>query len=537
MTYRTILPLALTVLAIAACDTPLSEDVGGDADSDPVTVALGDAGSAAIDAPVSIDVSVIENDGSYPQDAKSPLLEISGGLAAGETATIAISLDSGISATDEIVRAARSQSGSPQWVEVGTTTVDNDLLRIEVDDLNGVWAVVTAPQAPTVTSDAAAGTDRTPTWQWSYDPVPQAVRYRLDDGDWIQLDDPNTTSFTPDSALSMGEHSLSVQAGTGTGVWSEAGNYSREVRYQASDYFALDPGSRISYTITDQLEFQLEDGTTVNVNDGNAFVADLVTQNDLSDGSGAASGLIPLTPETDFSQGPESALRFNREIDSGKYWGFEGGAPSRGTGNYLWLLGILPTEVTEGARETGPLGRAFTWSYNGTVTMQDATGQDVTFDDTLRVDVTIDATAAQNFPSSDPLGADYWEGSGYAVFARGVGVVEISYDRANLGNISIEYRDHGTLSQTTISGTVKDENGNGLEGYHVELDQDVSTDDGLEGAVTNGSGEFNLSVYGNYAYLFVGDDSDSDGKLEKSDIAYTEQHVDTSGGSVTIVVP
>jgi hypothetical protein len=81
-----------------------------------------------------------------------------------------------------------------------------------------------APAAPTL-----IGTDFTketyPMWSWQNSPDTVASRYRLNQGDWVLIDDSAVNTFRPNSALEDGTHAFEVQIQDSTGNWSASSVY------------------------------------------------------------------------------------------------------------------------------------------------------------------------------------------------------------------------------------------------------------------------------------------------------------------------
>ena len=85
----------------------------------------------------------------------------------------------------------------------------------------------TAPNAPTVSSDASATTHTLPTWTWTPGGGGNGTfRYQFNttDPDWWTTT--TAAAWTPGSALADGTYTLYVQERDNAGDWSEAGSYS-----------------------------------------------------------------------------------------------------------------------------------------------------------------------------------------------------------------------------------------------------------------------------------------------------------------------
>ncbi len=503
-----------------------------DVDDDPGEVDLGGDTGASVDAPVDVEASVVSDTSGYPSDAKTPLLELSGDLGSGETATISFTVSDGLTDRDVIVRA----TGSGTWERVGTTELSSDgtTVSITVSDLNGVWAVVTVPAAPTVTS-GADGSTRRPSWSWEVDSSTGAVRYQLNgtSDSWVEVSDPSTTSFTPTQDLPLGEHTLYVQAGTGTGLWSDTQSLTVPVHYDAADFFNLDAGFGVKYKVTDTYVYS-DDSQT---NSGSPFNVWVVNQTPISTGDEFFSGIITVMPETEISKGPYSALIFSTSLDgSSGVWGFGGGMPASGQAQMLRYMTAVDATIIDGVVLTDPEnGVVYAWSYGGERTVG---GNPV---DTVRIDVSIDQSSAEQLAGSNP--AEYYEGEGYVILAPDVGPVELQFDRTNGTSLSFDRLEHGIQSRHTLSGTLDDSTYDVANStYYVHLDTVVGefnpgtgvVSDPLPGATADANGEFSLDVYGPVARLYVGLDRNSDGLMDVP-LPGVEFVPDTSAGDIGVV--
>ncbi|MBN1412745.1 MAG: hypothetical protein JW969_17995 [Spirochaetales bacterium] len=106
----------------------------------------------------------------------------------------------------------------------------NHVLYVQERDLAGNWSLcgnwgvvvdLDPPSAP-VPSVPNPTDDTTPTWVWPQ--VSSAVTYRinLDGGGWTDIGD--VLSYTPATPLTVGSHSLEVQARDAAGNWSASGS-------------------------------------------------------------------------------------------------------------------------------------------------------------------------------------------------------------------------------------------------------------------------------------------------------------------------
>ncbi|MDX9769010.1 MAG: T9SS type A sorting domain-containing protein [Tenuifilaceae bacterium] len=88
----------------------------------------------------------------------------------------------------------------------------------------------TAPGIPTVTGPTLTNNAK-PTWEWSQhgvNPGNGIFRYGYAEGTWIEPETTNTT-FTPDTDLNSGTHTLFVQEQDDAGNWSLSGSHAIEV--------------------------------------------------------------------------------------------------------------------------------------------------------------------------------------------------------------------------------------------------------------------------------------------------------------------
>lgn len=561
LTLGTALFIAFLVL-FAGCDNPLAEDDGEQEQQETVPVAdgdtvdIGEAGSVTIATPVELDVSVLEDSQGYPDDAKTPLLQISGSLPEGESATLSFTLAGGASSRDEIVRATTVDEEA-RWQEMGTTTLaeDGETLSLEVADIDGVWGVVTAPPAPEVTLSTQEGTEGRPTWSWSSaeaDEPLETVRHRIgEDSPWSVVASPaDKSSYTPSEPLVLGEHTLTVQAGTGTGVWSNNAEATYERLYQATSFFPDSAGFGVEYSVKDTYDY----GSGNVANNGDPFDVWAVTQTDMEPDTPFA-GIVTIIPETDIgNRGPQSALVFTTgyptgDQDFGDLVGYIGGVPERHSANLYRHMVSLPEDISDGQTGTDNVGVEFSYSYNGEHTVGDRT-----FSDTIRISVTIDTEAATELDKGagdTPRGfADMYEGTGEVILAPGIGVIEIGFDRAHSADTSLSfiYKSHNeSMTHHSVSGTADGAGSGAFVGFDLIVGEftpqgeSTAYQDPTPPVTTDGSGNFSIQVYGPQIQLYAGVDENNDGLMDDPQSAsyYAEGYVqDTStAGGVTLSQP
>lgn len=104
-------------------------------------------------------------------------------------------------------------------------------LEVQARNSAGTWSGsgtrailidLTPPLPPRVTA-ASPTSDPTPTWTWNVPEDTVNFRYSLDSEPWTETGGILTTSFTPETPLSAGDHTLDVQAQDEAGNWSSSG--------------------------------------------------------------------------------------------------------------------------------------------------------------------------------------------------------------------------------------------------------------------------------------------------------------------------
>ena len=538
LVVATLISISTVLLLLGGCNlsgggVSADDDEGGliePGDDGTITQRIGEGITATIETPVAIELSVRSDVSSYPGDAKTPLLQIFADLAEDETAVVSFTVESGLTARDEVVRA-----GDPgKWEELGTTRLSEDRRTVsieEVDDLNGVWAVVAAPPTPQLTSNDTDGGKLRPTWKWTFSGTPGAVRYRLDGsgGEWTAESDTSVTSYTPPEALSLGEHTLAVQAGTTSGVWSKAAQLTIDVGYLQ----VRDLGFGVKYKFTD--DYVHAGGKP---NGGAPFSVWIVNQTEIQTGAEAPWGIQTVTATEDFDYAPHSALAFSTNLgaDTTEIWGYVAGIPGTTQAQLFRRLLVLPRHVTDGQEESDPDGVLYRYEVLDPATIGGESRE------RLRIDTIIDGDAADALSNNIP--AKYYEGSGFVVLAEGIGAVQGRFDRADGSTFSFDYAgEHGIQAKHTLTGTVEDTDGP-VSGRYVTLDGvvgqftagETAYEDPLPGARTGANGGFELAVYGPVARLFIGRDSNDDGRLDL-DTAHEKLIPDTENvdrGTITV---
>lgn len=139
----------------------------------------------------------------------------------------------------------RYRLNDDSWTEIGGTEISSYTplepladgtytLAVQAKDLGGSWSEsgsfaitidTTVPLSPVVTAPTLTNDD-TPTWTWSVPSGAIDFRFKLDDGDWVEIGGIAITSFTPTQPLSDGSHSFCVQAKNEAGNWSDVGSAS-----------------------------------------------------------------------------------------------------------------------------------------------------------------------------------------------------------------------------------------------------------------------------------------------------------------------
>ncbi len=102
-----------------------------------------------------------------------------------------------------------------------------------------------------------------------------------------------------------------------------------------------------------------------------------------------------------------------------------------------------------------------------------------------------------------------YTGSGYAILAPGVGIVESSFTRGDGSLNSYVYQETQDFVLNTISGTVTTD-GEAAAGYVIAL----RTFNITSWDVTDSSGNFSLEAYGPDVPVFIGVDNDGDSSID-----------------------
>ena len=109
----------------------------------------------------------------------------------------------------------------------GSLIIDENptaFLLLEDTAVYARYSLIIRLNAPAVNSTTGLSTELTiPTWSWSSNTGALLFRYSLTDGSgWVETE---SLTFTPDSALTPGAHTLFVQEGDGRGNWSASGQF------------------------------------------------------------------------------------------------------------------------------------------------------------------------------------------------------------------------------------------------------------------------------------------------------------------------
>lgn len=129
-----------------------------------------------------------------------------------------------------------------EWIETGDTSVTSFIpgdplsegshtLEVQARNTAGTWSesgikIITidiTPPDPPVVSGVSPTNDPTPPWIWTIPEGTADIQYRLDNRQWNITGGVQTTSYTPETPLDEGNHTLEVQAQDFAGNWSESG--------------------------------------------------------------------------------------------------------------------------------------------------------------------------------------------------------------------------------------------------------------------------------------------------------------------------
>ena len=108
---------------------------------------------------------------------------------------------------------------------------------------------------------------------------------------------------------------------------------------------------------------------------------------------------------------------------------------------------------------------------------------------------------------------DYLKGNGHCILAKGIGIVQMVFNRENGHNILFEYMEHGQQTLYTLCGTLSNTAGESVEGLVVQIS---NCDNAVKSAVDT-DGRFTISVFGPDAVLRVGYDDDGNGEFNPDD--------------------
>lgn len=168
--------------------------------------------------------------------------------------------------------------------------------------------------------------------------------------------------------------------------------------------------------------------------------------------------------------------------------------------NYPRLLAALPSSFSGGERFSVEWNQYGSVEYTVTLLGEHTVGGK-TFQGTVRVEATVPAP-----DGDDP----YFKGSGYAILAPGVGIVESSFTRQDGTVNSYAYQEEQEFGRNTISGTVTTDGVTAAAGYVVAL----STFNITSWDVTDSNGDFSLEAYGPDVRLYLGKDEDGDSSID-----------------------
>jgi hypothetical protein len=136
--------------------------------------------------------------------------------------------------------------------------LETALLRSVRDIVQAASAVTVA--APTVSGDASTS-DTTPTWTWTIPSGAVAFRYQQDgegEGTWAVVGG-GVASYTPASPLTLGPHTLYVQAGSSAGTWSASGSHTITITIEVAGNITATQGTSTAQV---SLSWDSVDGAT-----------------------------------------------------------------------------------------------------------------------------------------------------------------------------------------------------------------------------------------------------------------------------------
>ena len=95
-----------------------------------------------------------------------------------------------------------------------------------------------------------------------------------------------------------------------------------------------------------------------------------------------------------------------------------------------------------------------------------------------------------------------WDGTGYMILAKGIGIVQIEFKRTNGTSVTFDYLEHGQLTKHTISGTIVDSSPeNPVQDKAVQ----IAVKSWGTQAITDVKGKFSIEAYGPELCLMIVD--------------------------------
>ncbi len=168
------------------------------------------------------------------------------------------------------------------WTEVDAGTIDytpafglaagSYILYVQAVNTLGNWSPsglrtvtidLTAPDPPPVTGTSPTNNPN-PIWTWSIPATATNIRYQLNSessGGWTEVGDTSVISFTPASPLSVGTHTLYVQASNNLQNWSLSGSKAITIDLSAPTA-PIVTGTAMTNDITPTWSWNVPTGTT-----------------------------------------------------------------------------------------------------------------------------------------------------------------------------------------------------------------------------------------------------------------------------------
>lgn len=204
-------------------------------------------GSDLTDGSHSLAVQVMDDTSNWSDSGSFTIVIDSVAPAAPSVSGVAFTQDTTPSWTWTVPGDAvdfRYRLDQGNWTETGGTndtqwTADSPLsesehsFEVQARDSAGNWSVsgsfltnidLSAPSAPIVSISSWSTVDK-PTWTWTLTEQNLVnIRYSLDSAPWVELGTGTALSFTPDTPLNEGRHTLEVQLCDAALNWSTSGS-------------------------------------------------------------------------------------------------------------------------------------------------------------------------------------------------------------------------------------------------------------------------------------------------------------------------